>query len=167
MDESATDVATSPPAPDDPLRPYRSWATVLFMILVLTGLLGIAVVVAAAQGAGTRVILVAASTAVLGVAVFAVAAFGLDRRAPWAVHAVQPICLVLIVSGLLRSGLALASGRIDIPLEVIGALLVFTRDHRPELLPAIDPGGHRMMSLVVGAVIAVQLLPVLGDLLVR
>src|SRR6187397_1834549 len=99
MDESATDVATSPPAPDDPLRPYRSWATVVFMILVLTGLLGIAVVVAAAQGAGTRVILVAASTAVLGVVVFAVAAFGLDRRAPWAVRAVQPICVVLIVSG--------------------------------------------------------------------
>ena len=72
---------------------------------------------------------------------------GLGRGEAWAIHAVQPVCIVLIVAGLVRVALALSRNEILIPLETIGALLVLTRPHGPELLPATTADDRQRVML--------------------
>jgi len=54
---------------------------------------------------------------------------------------------------------ALSQGNITIPLEGIGALMVLTRNHRSELLPAITEQGRRRVWLAVAGIAVAQLLP--------
>ena len=49
---------------------------------------------------------------------------GLGDGAPWAFHAVAPVCYVLIASGMVRLLLSLAGGGLLIPLEALAALPV-------------------------------------------
>lgn len=151
-----------PPPGADPLRPYRAWATVLFAILAIVGILVGVVVLGSPTGVPPATLAVAIAPALLGIVVLLVLVFALGRVDPWAVHAIQPICLVLIVAGVVRSLVALSGGEISIPLEVIGALMVLTRDHRAALLPPLDGSGRRTVMVVVGLMIVVQVLPLIG-----
>ena len=55
--------------------------------------------------------------------------------------------------------IAFGGGEISIPLEAIGAAMVLTRDHRLEILPALDEGGRRTMWIVVAVLTVLQVLP--------
>ena len=171
MDEPIVDPSLVPPrgrpATADPLRAYRSWATVLCTLLVIVGVVGVVAVVAAAPDGDPWLLVLALGTAVLGIGVFGVEALGLDARAAWAVHAVRPLCVVLIVGGVIRALAALSATNVTIPLEAIGALFVLSRDHGPALLPPLDQAGRRRMALVVGLAVAVQLLPAVAEPLRR
>ena len=151
-----------PPPSSDPLRPYRAWATVLFAILATVAIVVGAIVLGSPTGLAPSTLAVLIAPAVLGIVVLVVLLVALGRVEPWAVHAIQPVCLVIIVAGVARSVVALAGGEILIPLEVIGGLMVLSRDHRAVLLPPLDPGGRRTMLVAVGLMIVAQVLPVIG-----
>ena len=166
MDDDAVIDPPSPrpgPPTDDPLQPYRGWASVLCLLLVLVGLLGLGLILASGLNADARIIVTAGAFALLGIGVFAAEGLGLQSIAPWAVHAVRPLCIVLILGGAIRVVVALSAGSLTIPLEAVGALLVLTRDHRPELLPALDQAGRRTMAIVVALAVVVQLGPAVMD----
>jgi hypothetical protein len=147
---------TTTTAPADPLAQYRSWASVLFAILGAVALIGGAVVISSTTGAYGVVLL---ATVAVSAAIFLALALLIGRGDPWAIHAIAPVCVLLIVTGLLRTAIAFGSGTITIPLELIAALAVITRDHRPEHMPAMSEPGRRRMWLAVGGLVVSMLLP--------
>jgi hypothetical protein len=144
--------------PVDPIEPYRRWATGLFAILVVIGIVGTVVVLGAIPDLGVFWVLLA--SVVLLIAILLAVILGLRRRDAWAVHAIAPICYVIIAAAAIRAGVALSQGNITIPLEGIGALMVLSRNHRSELLPAITEPGRRRVWLAVAGIVVAQLLPV-------
>lgn len=154
MDATITD------APADPLARYRSWASVLFAILGAVALIGGAVVISSTSGPYGVVLL---ATVGLGAAIFIGLSLLIGRGTAWAIHAIVPVCVLLIVTGLIRTAIALATGTITIPLELIAAVAVISRDHRPEVMPALDERGRRRMWLAVGGLIVSQLLPYVAE----
>jgi hypothetical protein len=151
----------------DPLRPYRRWATGLFVLLGGVGLLGIALVLGSGFDLEPVIFALTVGPAAVGVVLFLATALGLGSSKPWAVHAVQPLGVVLIVGGMLRAVVGVLFGRIDFPLEALGAILVLTNDHRPDILPKLDLRGRRTVILVVAGLVVVQIVPVLGEPLRR
>ena len=153
---SATGVV--PVEPVDPMEPYRRWAVNLFAVLVVVGVVGMVVVLGAIPGVVVFWVLLA--SVVLMITILLVVIFALRRRDGWAVHAIAPICYVIIAAAGIRFVVALSQGNFTIPLEGIGALLVLTREHRAQLLPGITEPGRRRVWLVVAGVVMAQLLPV-------
>ena len=154
MDTSTT-VATA-----DPLAQYRSWASVLFAILGAIALIGGAIVITATPAPYSAVLLL---TVGVGAVIFIGLALAIVRGDAWAVHAIAPVCVLLIVTGLIRTAIALGSGAFTIPLELIAAVAVITRDHRREMMPAIGDPGRRRMWLAVGGLVVSQLLPFVAE----
>jgi hypothetical protein len=152
--------ATTTEAPADPLAQYRSWASVLFAILGAVALIGGAFVIPATPAPYSIVLLV---TVGLAAVIFIGLALGIGRGDPWAIHGIAPVCVLLIVTGLIRTAIAVGSGTLTIPLELIAAVAVITRDHRPELMPPISESGRRRMWLAVGALVVSQLLPYIAE----
>jgi hypothetical protein len=109
----------APPERADPLEPYRRWAAVLFWLLAGISLIGVVI----ALGVGGPLVLGFLVSALIGLVVLVVQAAALGRREPWAVHAIQPLCYVIIAAGVFRVIVAFTHGTVTIPLEVIGALL--------------------------------------------
>ena len=152
--------ATTTEAPADPLAQYRSWASVLFAILGAVALIGGAVVISSTTGPYSIVLL---ATVGLSAVIYIALAMLIGRGEPWAIHAIVPVCVLLIVTGLLRTAIGLGSGAITIPLELIAAVAVISRDHRPEIMPAITESGRRRMWLAVGGLVASTLLPYVAE----
>ena len=168
IDPPTTDpTPTDAPLPpdDDPLRQYRRWATVLFVVLALVGIVGAVVVLSVADTVPTSTVLQLLGTVVLGTGVMVIVVLALGRGEAWAVHSIVPLCTVIIAAGLIRVIMALASSRIDIPLDVIGALMVLTRPHPASSLPSLDQAGERTRSVAVGAFIVAQVVPYLSTAL--
>jgi hypothetical protein len=103
-------------------------------------------------------------SALIGLVVLVVEAAALGRREPWAVQAIQPLCYVIIAAGVFRVIVALTHGTLTIPLEVIGALLVLSREHGSSSLPAVDEADRWRVSLAVGALVVANVLPYLGGI---
>lgn len=152
--------ATTAQAPADPLGQYRSWASMLFAILGAVALIGGALVLAATPAPYRFVLLASVG---LGALLFIGLALLIGREDPWAIHAIAPVCVLLILSGLLRTAVALGSGTITIPLELIAAVAVITRDHPPEVMPAIDKTGRRRAWLAVGGLVVATFLPYVAE----
>ncbi len=155
----------------DPLAPYIRWARFLFLLLVAVAIIGLALVATAGgfepgllAGAGPALIV-----AVLGVVITLTVLIGVIRglgaRRPWALHAVAPICAILIVYGLGRALVALGRSEFLFPLEAIGALLVLSRPHGPDLLPQPSDVDRRRVLLATGAIAVAFVTPVVLSLL--
>jgi hypothetical protein len=156
-----TDAPATIPDLADPLEPYRRWATVLFWILIVVSIVaGGAALIAFSVTATMAVVLLLAVG--LGLGSLLVETLALGRREAWAVHAIRPICFVIIAAGVLRVAVALSQSNITIPLEVIGALMVLSREHRPQFLPPIPDADRQKLNLVVGAQVVSQVLPYLA-----
>lgn len=155
-------MATSEPdaSTADPLEPYRRWASALFTILAIVGVVG-GIVVLAATPIPAQVTVLLASI-LPGVLALLAVVNALWRRDAWAVHAIAPLCYVIIVAGVIRGLAALSQGAIPVPLEVIGAAMVLTRDHDAALLPVLDGAHRRRAGVAVAAVIVASLLPYAG-----
>jgi hypothetical protein len=151
-----------PEGAGDPLRAYRSWATALFALLAALIIVVGALALGALGGQAPLLLAAAFSTALLGLVVLVALVIGLGRLAPWAIHAIQPVCVILIAFGVLRVLVGFAAGTLTIPLEAIGAALVLSRDHRPAIMPPLDAGGRRTMWLATGAFFVAQALPLLS-----
>jgi hypothetical protein len=152
--------ATVTEAPAEPLAQYRSWASVLFAILGAVALIGGAVVISSTAELYGIVLL---ATVGLGALIYVALALLIGRGEPWAIHAIVPVCVLLIVTGLVRSAIAIGSGTITIPLELIAAVAVITRDHRPEIMPAVSEPGRRRMWLAVGGLVVSTLFPYVAE----
>ena len=84
---------------------------------------------------------------------------GLGRASPWALHAVVPVCWVLIVIGVARAVISLTQNQVLLPLEAIGALLVLSRPHGPDIMPPATAEDRRRATLATGALFASYFVP--------
>jgi hypothetical protein len=160
------------PRRTDPARldQYRRWARFLFVLLAIVAGVGLVLLLV---GGGIDPRRLAASWplgAVLGlnvgatVVVLLIMIQGLRDGAPWALHAVAPVCYVLIAFGLIRLLLALTGGGFLVPLETIAALLVLSRPHGPELLPAASDDDRRRVRLATAVMALTYFVPLLIQL---
>lgn len=156
-----------PPARFGALDQYRRWARFLFGLLAIVTGIGLVLVVAGGTLAADRLAAAWPLVALIGLNVGATLIVllalirGLGLGAAWSVHAVAPVCYVLIAFGLLRALLALTTGDLLFPLEAIGALLVLSRPHGFDLLPAADDDDRRRVTVVTGVLVVTFFLPLI------
>ena len=161
-----------PPAPDA-LEPYIRWARLLFIVLAAVNVAGLVLLaigsgmVADQVGGALPAILLLAISGALSLAVFVALVIALGTRSTWAIHAIAPVCYLLIASGVVRVIVALSRNEILIPVETIGALLVLTRPHGRDLLPPADAGTPTRVALTLVALVATYAIPLVAPLLVR
>ena len=148
--------AVTPDATVDPLAEFRSWSSVLFALLGAVTLVAGAVVVPAIHAPQTYVVIAAMT---VGAGIYFVASLAIGRGDAWAIHAVVPICVLLIIAGLVRMAGAFTRNEISVPVEVLGAIAVLTRPHLRDAMPALSPRGRRSVWLAVGGLVVSQLLP--------
>jgi hypothetical protein len=153
------------------LEPYKSWARFLFGVLAILAAIGVLLVV---FGTGIDPERVAASlplvvlltvNVVATLVVFLALIRGLTTSAAWAVHAVSPVCLILIVFGLLRTLTALTRNEVLIPLETMAALLVLSRPHGADLLPDASASDRRRVTLITAVVAVTYFVPLVTPLI--
>jgi len=161
--------ATPPAAPTDDLRgldQYRRWARFLFVILALVAAIGL--VLAPARSGGIDPARIAAVWPLLVITLgdFAVSLIvllslirGLTRWSAWAIHAIQPVCIVLIVIGGIRVLIGVTQGQLFLPLETVSGLLVLTRPHDADLLPPATPDDRRRVAIASAAMFASYFVP--------
>ena len=148
------------------LDQYRRWARFLFGILAILAAIGLVLVPATTGGVDPArlaavwplvVILTANVAATLIVLVSLIR--GLTNRSSWAIHAIQPVGIVLIVIGGMRAIIALTQGQVLLPLESIGGLLVLTRPHPADLLPPATADDRRRVAIATAAMFASYFVP--------
>jgi hypothetical protein len=163
---TTTPTASDPPVSETPrptkpgaLDQYRRWARFLFGLLAIVTGLGLVLIVAGGTLLPDRILAAWPLVAITGINVAATLVVllalirGLGLGAAWALHAVAPVCYVLIAFGLIRALLAFAGGELLFPLEAIGGLLVLSRPHGPELLPPASDDDRRRVTLVTGLLV--------------
>lgn len=150
----------------DALDAYRRWAIILFSVALAVVVIVLLVVVVTVDDlpVGPRLVGLALIPSLIGAVAMVVLVVGLVRNVPSAVHAVAPVCVLLIVSGLVRLGSALGEGRLDIPLEAIGAILVLSRRPATTLMPELGAADRRTLLAVVGVIIATQVIALIEGL---
>ena len=163
-----------PPVPETPrptkpgaLDQYRRWARFLFGLLAIVTGIGLLLTVAGGALLTDRLAAAWPLVAITGINIAAtlvvllalIQGLGLGRA--WALHAVAPVCYVLIAFGLIRALLAFAGGQLQFPLEAIGALLVLSRPHGPELLPPASDDDRRRVTIVAGLLVVTFFAPLI------
>ena len=147
------------------LDPFRRWARFLFAILALVAAVGLVFVPLtvgvdpARLAAVWPIVLILAINLAATLIVLASLFRGLGRCSAWALHAVVPVCGVLIAIGIARAVIALTQGQITPPLEVLAAVLVLTRPHGPDILPPARADDRRRATLATGALFASYFVP--------
>jgi hypothetical protein len=158
-----TSQQTTPGALDQ----YRRWARFLFGLLAIVTGIGLVLIVAGGTLLTDRLVAAWPLVAIVGLNVAATLIVllalirGLGLGTAWALHAVAPVCYVLIAFGLIRALLALARGELLFPLEATGALLVLSRPHGPELLPPASDDDRRRVTLVAGLLVVTFFAPLI------
>jgi len=147
------------------LDPFRRWARFLFAILALVAAVGLVFVpltvgVDPARLAAVWPIVVILAVNLAATLIVLASLFrGLGRWSAWALHAVVPVCGVLIAIGIARAVIALTQGQITPPLEALAAVLVLTRPHGPDILPPATADDRRRATLATGALFASYFVP--------
>jgi hypothetical protein len=162
VDATAAAPSDPPAAPADLPDPYLRWATALFWVLAIFSLV-VGLFVLGAPSIGPAAFAVVLLSLVLDIAVLLTLVAALGRRDTWAVHAIQPICQVLLTAGLIRLVVGLTQSNITVPLDAIGAAMVLSRPHGPGYRAAVSRPDRRRINLAVGALVAAQLLPFLAE----
>jgi hypothetical protein len=153
------------------LEPYKRWARFLFIVLASLAALGVVLVVFGTGidrdrvAASLPLVALLTTNVVATLVVFLSLIRGLSGPAAWAVHAVQPVCIVLIVFGLLRTLIALTRNEVLVPLETMAALLVLSRPHGPDLLPDATAVDRRRVTLVTAVLGVTYFVPLVTPLI--
>jgi hypothetical protein len=156
-----------PPAKPGALDQYRRWARFLFGLLAIVTGIGLVLVVAGGTVVTDRLAaawpLVALIALNVGATLIVLLALirGLSLGTAWALHAVAPVCYVLIAFGLIRALLALTRSEVLFPLEAMGALLVLSRPHGIDLLPPAGDADRRRVTLVTGVLVVTFFAPLI------
>ncbi len=167
------DVLEAPPKRTDPkaLEPYKRWARFLFIVLASLAAIGVILVVFGTGidpdrvAASLPLVVLLTTNVVATLVVFLSLIRGLSVSAAWAVHAVNPACIILIVFGLLRTLTALTRNEVLIPLETMAALLVLSRPHGPDLLPEANASDRRRVTLVTAVLCVTYVVPLVTPLI--
>jgi hypothetical protein len=148
------------------LGPYRDWARFLAAVLALLAAIGLILVPSANGGLDPAriaqvwpIVLILTLNVAATFLVLVSLIRGLSRWSTWALRAVYPVCIVLIIIGTFRTLIALTQGTIQIPLEAIGGILVLTRPHGPELLPPATADDRRRVAIATGVMFASYFVP--------
>jgi hypothetical protein len=147
------------------LDQFRRWARFLFVLLALVAAVGIVLVPvgvgvdpARFVAAWPIVVIIAVNVAATLIALISLIR-GLGGWSPWALHAVVPVCAVLIAIGIARLLIALTQVQLTVPLEALGALLVLTRPHGPDIMPGATLSDRRRVTVVTGVIFASYFVP--------
>jgi hypothetical protein len=147
------------------LDQFRRWARFLFAILALVAAVGVVLVPmgvgldpARLLAAWPLILILTANIAATLIVLLSLVR-GLGRGSTWALHAVVPVCGVLIAIGLVRTLIAVTQNQVLIPLEAIGALLVLTRPHGPDIMPLPTNEDRRRVTIATGALFASYFVP--------
>lgn len=148
------------------LAQYRNWARFLFSILAALAAIGLVLVPASTGGldpdrfaaAWPLVVILTVNVAATLLVLLSLIR-GLSRWSAWALHAVVPVCFVLIVIGGTRTLLALTQNQIQLPLEAIGGLLVLSRPHGPDIMPPATTDDRRRSTIATGVMFASYVVP--------
>jgi hypothetical protein len=161
--------ATTPGAAADDLRgldQYRRWARFLFAILAILAAIGLVLVPVTTGGIHAErvaavwpLLLILTANVAATLIVMVTLIRGLTRWSVWAIHAIQPVCIVLIVIGGIRALIAITQGQILLPLETVGGVLVLTRPHPADLLPPATPDDRRRVAIAAAAMFASYFVP--------
>lgn len=161
--------ATTPRAAADDLRgldQYRRWARFLFAILAILAAIGLVLVPVTTGGIHAErvaavwpLLLILTANVAATLIVMVTLIRGLTRWSAWAIHAIQPVCIVLIVIGGIRALIAITQGQILLPLETVGGVLVLTRPHPADLLPPATPDDRRRVAIAAAAMFASYFVP--------
>ena len=149
------------------LDQYRRWARFLFGLLAIVTGIGLVLTVAGGSLLSDRLAaawpIIALLALNIGATLVSLVALirGLGLGSAWAIHAVAPVCGVLIAFGLIRALLALTRNEVLFPLEAIGALLVLSRPHGSELLPPASDEDRRRVALVSGLLVVTFFAPLI------
>jgi hypothetical protein len=147
------------------LDQFRRWARFLFAILALVAAVGVLLVPVGVGLDPARIlavwplILILAVNLAATLIVFVSLFRGLGRGSAWALHAVVPACGVLIAIGVVRTLIAVTQNQVLIPLEALGALLVLTRPHGPDIMPLPTNENRRRATIATGALFASYFVP--------
>ena len=144
---------------------FRRWARFLFALLALVTAVGIVLVPIgvgvdpARLAAAWPLILIIAVNVAATLIVLIGLVRGVSNWSPWALHAVVPVCGVLIAIGVARTLIAFAQGRPFVPLEALGAIIVLTRPHGPDIMPGATLSDRRRVTVVTGVLFASYFVP--------
>jgi hypothetical protein len=159
-------VETYDPAVEEGLRPGSLEARASLALKVLAGINVFGIVLATIPGAVStstlQVFALHLTSAALAV-VYVLVARGLDRRRPWAVSAIRPLLIVLVVWGVYDTITGLGAGAVRIPFATLGAgwALLGSADRRP--LPRLNArGGAILVAAVLVIGIAAARNPLFG-----
>ncbi|HSL77184.1 MAG TPA: hypothetical protein VK867_09575 [Candidatus Limnocylindrales bacterium] len=162
MTGDATRAAGGDPAA---LDQFRRWARFLFALLALVAAVGIVLVPVGVGVDPARfaavwplVVIVGLNVAATLIALISLIR-GLGGWSPWALHAIVPVCAVLIAIGVARLLIALTQAQTTVPLEGLGALLVLTRPHGPDVMPGASTDDRRRATIVTGVIFASYFVP--------
>ena len=168
MSDATTDPATPPPTSGNlkDLDQYRLWARFLFLILALVAAIGLVLAPVRSGGIDPERVAAVWPLFVITLANFAATLIvllslirGLTNSSAWAIHAIQPVCIVIIAIGVMRGLIGLTQGQLLLPLEIVGGLLVLTRPHAADLLPPATPDDRRRVAIATGAMFASYFVP--------
>lgn len=147
------------------LDQFRRWARFLFVLLALVAAVGIVLIplgvgVDPARFAAVwpLVVILALNVAATLIALVSLIR-GLGGWSPWALHAVVPVCGALIAIGIARTLIALTQGRPFVPLEALGAIIVLTRPHGPDIMPGASVNDRRRATVVTALIFASYFVP--------
>lgn len=173
MDSPTTDPRPSPPSAGDPsaLQSYRTWARFLFAILAALAAIGLVLVPTSNGGldpgrvsaAWPLVVILTVNVAATLIVLLSLI-IGLSRGSAWAIHAVLPVCAVLIVIGGMRVLIALTQSQILLPLESIGGLLVLSRPHGSDIMPPATTTDRRRVIVAAAVMFASYFVPLVVPL---
>lgn len=134
---------------------YIGRARILFGILLILTVVVCVVALMTFAGVALRAIVVSGAIATIPALVALIR--GLGRRARWAPSTTELVCVLLVISGLLRAVVDASQGRVTIPLEAIGAAIVLAARPPRSEWPMVGPDDVWPRRLIVG-VFAVTLM---------
>ncbi len=154
----AGDIAQRDRQASEPWSRFDRWASNLFLVLALIGLVAALIVLGALASSDQPAWLVVASFAIgIGeIALLYGMSVAIDRGRTWAREASIYLLYVMVLVDATKASLALLQGSLYIPLGAILAIAVLLQ--RPGPLPAGSPRDRRI-ALVLGGLFLVLSLP--------
>ena len=132
-------------------------------ILGTLGVIGVLLVLGAAgQVAPPDIVVLLLIGQALAVGALVVLYQGLGRADAWADRAMVRVCILLIVTGVFRVLLDASQSRVTIPLEAIGAAIVLAARPASGAMEPLDAAGERRATLILGALLVAQVVPLLA-----
>ena len=132
----------------DPWASFDRWASNLFLVFAVLGLLVIVAIGGLGRNADGLLLALGVAIAAVAAALLLGTSIGLDRKRGWARAAASGLLVIMLVTGLVGAAADFMGGRLTIPLGSIIAALVLAK--KPGPLPAMCARDGRVAVGVLG-----------------